>query len=179
MALKPTIYKLKIDLSDLDREVYESLNLTIARHPSETLERMVVRVLAFCFNSQNRLTFCKGLSDTDEPDLWQHSLDGSLELWIEVGEPDLERIKKATRLAPSVKVYTFNSKASTWWELNRNALAKLSASVYQFQWQQIQALANMIERTMEVSVTLSEQAAYIAAEQGETEVALMALQAVD
>lgn len=179
MALKPTIYKLKIDLSDLDREVYESLSLTIARHPSETLERMVVRVLAFCFNSHNQLTFCKGLSETDEPDLWQHSLDGSLELWIDVGEPDPERIKKATRLAPSVKVFTFNSKASTWWELNQNALANLSASVYQFQWEQIQALANLIERTMEISVTLSERTAFVAAEQGEAEVTLTVLQEDD
>lgn len=177
MALKPTIYKLKVDLSDLDRAVYESLSLTIAQHPSETLERMMVRMLAFCFNSQNRLSFCKGLSDTEEPDLWQHSLDGKLELWIDVGEPDPERIKKSTRLAPAVKVYTFNSKANTWWELNRNELAKLSASIYQFQWEQIQSLAKLVDRTMEISVTISEGSAYVAAEQGEAEVSLATLQA--
>ena len=179
MALKPTIYKMKIALSDLDRAVYESLSLTIARHPSETLERMVVRVLAFCFNSQDELTFCKGLSDTEEPDLWRHSLDGKLELWIDVGEPDLERIKKATRLGAEVKVYTFNSKASTWWELNRSGLAKLSALLYQFQWEQIQALANIVERTMDISITITEGTAYVAAEQGEFEVLLTTLQDAD
>ncbi|MFT5579343.1 MAG: hypothetical protein ACI9WS_002102, partial [Paraglaciecola psychrophila] len=115
MALKPTIYKLKIDLSDMDRAVYETLNLTVARHPSETLERMMVRVMAYAFNAQPQLTFCKGLSDTDEPDIWLHSLGGELELWIDVGEPAAERIKKATRQAKRVKVFSFNSKATTWW----------------------------------------------------------------
>ena len=85
MALKPTIYKLKVALSDLDRQVYEALNLTIARHPSETLERMMVRVMAFCFNAQDQLMFCQGISDTEEPDLWLHRLEGNLELWIDVG----------------------------------------------------------------------------------------------
>lgn len=176
MALKPTIYKLKVALSDLDRQVYEALNLTIARHPSETLERMMVRVMAFCFNAQDQLMFCKGISDTEEPDLWMHSLEGNLELWIEVGEPTFDRIKKATRVAPAVKVYCFNSKASTWWELNRSSFAGLSASIFQFQWDEIQALANKIERTMDVSITITENSAFVATEQGECEVSLLSLQ---
>lgn len=175
MALKPTIYKLKIALSDLDREVYEALNLTIARHPSETLERMLVRVLAYCFNAQDQLVFCKGLSDTEEPDLWLHSLNGSLDLWIDVGEPAVERIRKATRVASEVKVYSFNSKASTWWELNSEALSALPASVFQFQWQEIQALAKLVGRTMDASVTISTDSAYVATEQGECEVSLRQL----
>lgn len=176
MALKPTIYKLKIALSDLDREVYEALNLTIARHPSETLERMMVRVMAFCFNAHDQLMFCKGISDAEEPDLWMHSLEGNLELWIDVGEPTFDRIKKATRVAAAVKVYCFNSKASTWWELNRSSLSGLSASIFQFQWDEIQALANKIERTMDVSITITESSAYVATEQGECEVSLRQLQ---
>ncbi|MCB1669925.1 MAG: YaeQ family protein [Gammaproteobacteria bacterium] len=110
MALKPTIYKFKVDLSHLDRQVYETLNLTLARHPSETAERMLVRLLAFCFNARERLEFCKGLSNPEQPDLWQLGLTGNPELWIEVGEPATERIRKATRLAPFVVVYCFNSK---------------------------------------------------------------------
>jgi len=176
MALKPTIYKLKVALSDLDRQVYEALNLTIARHPSETLERMMVRVMAFCFNAQDQLMFCKGISDTEEPDLWMHSLEGNLELWIEVGEPTFDRIKKATRVASAVKVYCFNSKASTWWELNRSRLAGLSASIFQFQWDEIQALANKVERTMDVSIIITESSAYVTTEQGECEVSLLPLQ---
>lgn len=176
MALKPTIYKLKVALSDLDREVYETLNLTIACHPSETLERMMVRVMAFCFNAQDQLVFCKGLSDTEEPDLWLHSLDGNLELWIDVGEPATDRIKKATRVASAVKVYCFNNKASTWWELNRSSLAGLSVSIFQFQWNEIQTLAKMVDRTMDISITISDSSAYIATEEGECEVSLRLLQ---
>lgn len=176
MALKPTIYKLKVALSDLDREVYETLNLTIACHPSETLERMMVRVMAFCFNAQDQLVFCKGLSDTEEPDLWSHSLDGNLELWIDVGEPATDRIKKATRVASAVKVYCFNNKASTWWELNRSSLAGLSVSIFQFQWSEIQTLAKMVDRTMDISITISDSSAYIATEEGECEVSLRLLQ---
>ena len=153
MALKPTIYKFKVALSDLDREVYDSLNLTLARHPSETRERMLVRLLAFCFNAQQRLEFCKGISDPGEPDLWLRGLDGNLELWIDAGEPAVERVRKATRQASLVKVYSFNSKADTWWELNRKALAHLPAAVFKFQWDEIKALAESTERTMELSVT--------------------------
>jgi len=176
MALKPTIYKLKIALSDLDREVFDTLNLTLACHPSETLERMMVRVLAYCFNAQEHLVFCKGLSDTEDPDLWMHSLDGNLDLWIDVGEPGLDRIKKASRVATDVKVYCFNNKASTWWEINRNNLVELSASIFQFQWKQIQTLANKVERTMDISITITDCSAYIATEQGECEVVLQTLQ---
>lgn len=172
MALKPTIYKFNVALSDIDRDVYESLNLTLARHPSETMERMLVRLLAFCFNARERLEFCKGLSDPEEPDLWQRGLDGNLELWIDVGEPAVERVKKATRVASTVKVYSFNSKADTWWELNRNALSALSAEVFQFQWDEIKSLADKLERTMEMSVTISEASAYVATAQGECEVSL-------
>jgi uncharacterized protein YaeQ len=176
MALKPTIYKLKLALSDLDRGVYESLNLTVARHPSETLERMVVRILAFSLNAREQLTFCKGLSDTEEPDIWRHSLDGTLELWIDVGEPAPERIKKATRIATEVKVYCFNHKASTWWELNREAFAALPASVIQFQWPEIQALAKLMDRTLDASITITDGAIYVATESGECELATSQLQ---
>jgi uncharacterized protein YaeQ len=173
MALKPTIYKFNVALSDIDRDVYESLNLTLARHPSETMERMLVRLLAFCFNTRERLEFCKGISDPEEPDLWQRGLDGNLELWIDVGEPAVERIKKATRVASLVKVYSFNSKADTWWGLNRDALVALPAEIFQFQWDEIKNLADRIDRTMDLSVTISEASAYVATARGECEVALL------
>lgn len=175
MALKPTIYKLKLALSDLDREVYESFTLTVARHPSETLERMMVRVLAFCLNAQEHLVFCKGLSDTEEPDLWCHSLDGKLKLWIDVGEPTVERIKKATRVAEAVRVYCFNNKANTWWDLNATAFCALPAAVFQFQWNEIQKLTKLADRTMDVSVTVTDGSTYVATARGECEVGLRRL----
>lgn len=177
MALKPTIYKLNIALSDLDRNHYEALNLTLAQHPSETLERMMVRVLAFCINAEEHLTFTKGVSAIDEPDIWKHTLDGQLALWIDVGEPAADRIKKATRLAQTVKVYSFNSKSQAWWTQNQRSFNKLSASVFQFQWENIQALAALVQRTMSMSVTISEHSAYVASGLGECEVLWVPLQA--
>jgi len=115
LALKPIIYKIRINLSDLDRNYYDTLNLILAQHPSETLERMMVRVLAFCINAQEFLVFTKGLCAVEEPDIWARTLDDRISLWIDVGEPSLERIKKARRLSPVVKIYSFNSKSDRWW----------------------------------------------------------------
>lgn len=176
MAIKPTIYKLTVSLSDLNRDIYDSLNLTIARHPSETLERMMVRVLAFCLNAREQLVLCKGLSDTEEPDIWAHSLDGNLELWIDVGEPSPERIKKASRIARQVRIYGFNSKAPTWWQQNEKQLGDLNANVYRFLWEQVQALAAIVDRGMDLSITISGDSIYVASEMGECELVLEPLQ---
>lgn len=170
MAIKPTIYKLKISLSDLNRNYYDTLNLTLALHPSETLERMMVRVMAYCINAQEHLTFTKGLSDIDEPDIWARTLDDQLTLWIDVGEPAVDRIKKASRLAREVKVYCFNTKSDVWWDQAQAKIKQLKASIFRFQWQEIQALAAMVQRTMEISVTITGDSAYVATEQGECEV---------
>lgn len=176
MAIKPTIYKLKIALSDLNRDVYDSISLTLARHPSETMERMMVRVLAYCLNSSEQLVFCKGLSDTEEPDLWAHSLDGSLQLWIDVGEPSVDRIKKSSRVAEQVQVYSFNHKASTWWKQNQGQLSSLSVSIYRFDWEQVRTLASISDRGMEFSLTLSGDSLYVASELGECELFIETLQ---
>jgi uncharacterized protein YaeQ len=177
MALKPTIYKFKIALTDLNRQYYDTLNLTIAQHPSETLERMMARMLAFCLNAQESLAFTKGLSSAEEPDLWAHTPDGRIALWIDVGEPAPERIKKATRIAQAVKVYSFNSKSNVWWMQEQAKLNPLNAAVFRFQWPDIQALAKLVQRTMDISVTVSEESAYVAAEAGECEVGWVVLQA--
>ena len=178
MALKPTICKLTIDLSDIDRHVYDTLNLTVAQHPSETMERMMSRILCFCINSQEYLEFTKGLSAVDEPDIWAKSLDGQTSLWIDIGEPNPERIKKATRVASNVRVYSFNSKSEVWWNQNKDLLKKLKVSVYQFPWESIQALSELYERTMAFSVTISDDSCYISSERGECEVSWITLQTV-
>ena len=177
MALRPVIYKFKIALTDLNRPHYDTLNLTVAQHPSETLERMMARMLAFCLNAQESLAFTKGLSSAEEPDLWAHSPDGRIALWIDVGEPSPERIKKASRIAQSVKVYSFNTKSNVWWMQEQVKFNELTAAIYQFQSPDIQALAKLAQRTMDISVTISEQSAYIAAEAGECEVSWAVLQA--
>ena len=176
MAIKPTIYKLKISLSDLNRNHYDTLNLTLALHPSETIERMMVRVLAYCINAQEHLSFTKGLSAIDEPDIWVRTLDDQLTLWIDIGEPAVDRIKKASRLAPAVKIYCFNSKSDVWWQQAKDKINQLKASIFRFQWLDIQALATLVQRTMEISVTITGDSAYVATELGECEVSWEVLQ---
>jgi len=175
MALKPTIYKARIALSDLDRNLYESLNLTIALHPSETLERMVARILAYCLNAQDNLIFCKGLSDTEEADLWVRDLNDAIALWIDVGEPAAERIKKASRLAKMVKVYSFNSKSDTWWTQGQQEFTQLKAQWFQFPWPQVQALAAKVNKTMDWSVTISENSLFVSTDDGDVEITLISL----
>jgi len=176
VALKPTIFKFKISLSDLNRNYYDTLNFTVAQHPSETPERMMMRVLAFCINAQEHLAFTQGLSAVDEPDIWAHSLSGQLALWIEVGEPAVDRIKKATRLAQTVKVYSFNTKSNAWWAKASAQFIKFEADFYQFKWTEIEALALLLQRTMDLSITISGDSVYTAAELGECEVAWRVLQ---
>ena len=176
VAIKPTIYKLKISLSDLNRNYYETLNLTVAQHPSETVERMMARVMAYCINAQEYLTFAKGMNDIDEPDIWAKTLDDQLLLWIDVGEPAVDRIKKASRLAQAVRIYSFNSKSDVWWDQAQEKIKQLKASVYRFDWQNIQALAALVQRTMDISVTITGDSAYVATELGECEVSWMELQ---
>ncbi len=178
MALKPTIFKFKISLSDLNRNYYDTLNLTVAQHPSETAERMMVRVLAFCLNAQEHLEFTQGLSAIDQPDVWMHSFDGQLALWIDVGEPAVDRIKKATRIAKTVKVYSFNSKSNVWWNQGEDQFNKHAVAVYQFDWENIRALAALLQRTMDLSITITGDSAYVSAELGECEVDWIVLQRV-
>lgn len=179
MALKPTIYKLRISLSDLNRNYYDTLNLTLAQHPSETIERMMARALAFCINAREHLTFTRGLSEVDEPDVWLRSYDEQTLLWIDVGEPAFDRIKKACRLAKAVNVYSFNSKSDVWWSQVQNKMKVLPASFYKFEWEEIEALALLVERTMDMSVSITGDSAYIATDNGECEVGWVTLQEVD
>lgn len=178
MALKPTIYKININRSDLNNDIYDSLSLTVAQHPSETLERMMARVVAFCLHSQQEfLTFTKGLSNVDDPDIWAKSLSDEFLLWIDMGEPAFDRIKKASRMAKSVNVFSFNSKSDVWWRQGQSDFSKLkNLTVYQFQFEQIQQLAKLVKRTMELSVTISGESSYIATDLGECEVTHTVLQ---
>ena len=169
MAIKPTIYKFRISLSDLNRDYYDTLNLTLAQHPSETIERMMVRVLAYCLNAREHLAFTKGLSEINEPDIWERSLDEQILLWIDVGEPAVDRIKKNCRLAKSVKIYCFNSKANVWWSQLQTKINQMPVSVYQFDWENIQLLASMVQRTMDISISITGDSAYVATESGECE----------
>jgi len=176
MALKPTIYKATVNLNDTDRDYYDALQLTMACHPSETLERMMVRLLAFCLQAREGLMFCKGISSSDEPDLWAHELDGTLALWIDVGEPAVDRIRKASRIAKKVVVYSFNSKSSVWWTQHQAQLSQLDVSVYQLAWPAVQRLAAQASRTMDLSVTIAEGTVWLTLAQETCELQVLPLQ---
>jgi len=167
VAIKPTIYKKRISLSDLERNYYDSLNLTIALHPSETIERMVARVLAFCLNADQNPAFTKAV---DEPDIWLKTLDGNVDLWIDVGEPAVDRIKKASRQSKKVIVYSFNSKSNVWWEQSKSKLVFDNVEVVRFNADSIIELSAFVERTSEWSITITGQTAFVATAKGEVEV---------
>ena len=176
MAIKPTIYKLRIAISDFNRDYYDSVNVTVALHPSETLERMMVRIVAYCINAQENITFTQGLSNIEEPDIWVRTLDDLITLWIEVGEPAPDRIKKSSRNAPEVKVYSFNSKSDTWWKQSQAKMSQFNnVQFYQFNWQQIQMLATCVTRTMDWSLSISGDTVYIATESQECELVISEL----
>jgi uncharacterized protein YaeQ len=155
MALKPTIYKAQIELADSDNNRYESLSLTLARHPSETLERMAARLLAYCLNVARGLEFTRGLSTSEEPDIWLHSDGGEIEHWIEVGQPEHLRLRKACGRARQVSLYTFGKSSDTWWKNNGDIISALPhLRAWQFSWPEIVAVAAMLDRTMQLSVSI-------------------------
>jgi uncharacterized protein YaeQ len=176
MALKPTIFKFAIALSDVEENRYLDLNLTVAQHPSETLERMMVRLLAYCLNADEGIEFARGLSDNDEPDLWQRSLDGRVLKWIEVGEPAPERLRKASRIAKCVQVYSFNSKSEAWWRQSGKKIDRSEVKVFQFDRDAISQLTGLVRRTLQLSITISGMSAFVASETGSVDVTWRELQ---
>ncbi|PMH37120.1 hypothetical protein BCU68_08450 [Vibrio sp. 10N.286.49.B3] len=176
MALKPTIYKFRIALTDMNRDYYDSFNLTIAQHPSETEQRMMARILAFCINASPELKFTKGLSSTEEPDLWEVSLDDQIQQWIDIGEPDPERVKKSTRSSKAVKVYSFNSKSNVWWEQNKGKFSYLNAEISRLNHEGVDDMAKMIQRTMDFSIMLSDNSIFVNSSDASCEVTWETLQ---
>jgi uncharacterized protein YaeQ len=164
VALKATIFKAELQVSDLDRGHFETHSLTIARHPSETDERMMVRLLAFALNADAALEFGRGLSAEDEPDLVKKDLTGAIELWIDVGLPDEREVRKAAGRAREVKVYAYGARSATlWWAANGEALAKLrNVSVLEVTAETCEVLERFAARNMKLSCTIQEGHAWLA-----------------
>jgi uncharacterized protein YaeQ len=151
MAIKPTIYKATIDISDIDRGYYAEHSLTIACHPSETTERMMLRILAFAHNADERLAFGVDIGDTDEPSLWKHDLTGAIEQWIEIGQPDDRRILKACGRAKEVIVYSSGRATDPWWnEIAPKLERAKNLSVFGITDSSAKKLATLAERTMKL-----------------------------
>jgi uncharacterized protein YaeQ len=164
MATKATIFKVDLQIADMDRNYYQTHALTIARHPSETDERMMVRVLAFARHAHEALAFSKGLSTEDEPDLWQKDLTGDIELWIDLGQPEEKRIRRACGRARQVIIYTYSGhSAELWWQKQRDALQRLSnLTVIDVPAATVQALAGLAQRGMQLQCTIQDGQIWLA-----------------
>lgn len=162
MALKPTIYKAQVTLADSDRDCFEELSLILAKHPSETLERMTARLLAYCLNSSRGLDFTKGISTAEEPDIWQHSDSGEIEHWIELGQPEEPRLRKACGRSKRVSVYAFSKSSDTWWKINGELIRSLPRiDVWQFPWEDVVAATDLLKRTVQLNVSIVGGTVYI------------------
>ena len=157
MALKSTIYKADLQIADMDRHYYQDHSLTLARHPSETDERLMMRLLAFVRHAHEALIFAKGLSDVDEPDLWQKDLTGAIELWIDVGQPDDRRMLKACGRASEVIVYSYSSTSAIWWGQVGNRVERArNLTMYNLAAETSEALAAMARRNMQLQCTIQD-----------------------
>ena len=177
MALKATIFKAELQVADIDRHYYGDHALTIARHPSETDERMMVRVLAFARHAHEALLFGRGLSTDDEPDLWRMDLTGAILLWIDVGLPDEKRIRRACGRAGEVFIYSYGGRgADLWWEQTRSKLDRTTnLTVVNLPFAATQALAKLAQRTMQLQCTIQEGQIWIADADQRVEVYLQVL----
>ncbi|MEW9899637.1 YaeQ family protein [Chitinivorax sp. PXF-14] len=159
MALKATIFKASLQIADMDRHHYQDHSVTLARHPSESDERMMVRLLAFAVNADEALSFGAGLCDDEEPDIWLNDLTGATRLWIELGQPDEKRLKKACSRAERVIVYSYSgNSANIWWEQLRGSLSRLNnLTVYKLPAETAAELAKLAQRTMQLQCTIQEE----------------------
>lgn len=158
MALKATICKAALQISDMDRGYYHEHALTVARHPSETDERMMVRLLAFSLHANDALSFGKGLSTDDEPDIWDRDLTGAVKTWIDVGLPDEKRIRKACGRSNQVFVYSYGAQAPrVWWSQIGSSLEKVrNLSVLRLP-PETRELAKLADRNMRLTCTIQER----------------------
>ena len=159
MAIKATIYKVDIQISDMDRGYYEDLSLTIAKHPSETDERMMVRLLAFALNAAEGLRFTEGISaKEDEPDIWLKDLTGDIDLWIEIGLPDEKKIKKACNRAKHVYVYPYGGRiVQQWWQPMAGRLSKhKNLKLIALPQEATKSLAALAQRSMTLQCTVQD-----------------------
>ncbi|MFG6083804.1 YaeQ family protein [Paracoccus litorisediminis] len=158
MAQNATIYKIELSVSDMDRHYYETHKLTVAKHPSETDERLMVRMLAFALNAHEKLELTKGLSADDEPDIWQKQLSGELDLWVALGLPSEKVVRQSCSKAKAVVVYSYGGKtAEIWWNKIKNSTARFAnLQVVNFSEKDTAELGKQASRTMKLQVNVQD-----------------------
>ncbi|ARU32150.1 hypothetical protein CAP31_10945 [Sulfuriferula sp. AH1] len=179
MALKSTIFKAALQIANMDQHYYQDHALTIARHPSETDERMMVRLLAFALHANDALNFGNGIINDDEPDLWHKDLTGAIKTWIDVGLPDEKMVRKACGRANHVIIYSYGGRtADMWWDQASGRLAKIkNLDVYNIPLETTRALGKLAERNMQLNFTLQEGHIWLANQHDSVEVAVTTVNA--
>lgn len=165
MALKATIYKAHINVADLDRHVYIDKSHTLACHPSETVQRLMLRLITWGLNADEDLLFTKGLCDTDEPDLWIKNLSDEIELWIDLGLPDEKRLKKAAHRAKKALIVAYGDNAAPiWWQQNKAKIQQYgNISVMFVNDQTLAELEDLTERSMQLQLTIEGEQGWLSA----------------
>lgn len=158
MAQNATIYKVELSVSDMDRQYYETHKLTVARHPSETDERLMVRIVAFALNAHEHLEMTKGLSTDDEPDIWQKSLSGELDVWVALGLPSNKVIRQSCSKADKVVIYPYGGRtAEIWWDKVKNSTTRFdNLQVVNFSAADTDALAQLASRAMKLQINIQD-----------------------
>ncbi len=181
MALKSTVFKAEVQLADLDRQHFGDYSLTLARHPSETDERMMIRLLAFLLNASETLVFGRGLSTEDEADLWDLDATGSIERWIDVGLPDEKAVRRACNRARHVVVLSYGGRAAEiWWQQNAGKLSnQKNLHVLSLTVDEGKALAGLAERGMRLQCTVQDGVVWLGSDSQHLEIAPRILLAPD
>lgn len=158
MAKNATIYKVELSVSDMDRHYYETHKLTVAKHPSETDERLMVRIVAFALNAHENLEMTKGISTDDEPDIWQKSLSGELNVWVALGLPSEKVMRQSCSKADKVVVYPYGGRtAEMWWDKIKNSTNRFeNLQVINFSEQDTDALAKLASRAMKLQINIQD-----------------------
>lgn len=164
MAISSTINKVSLNIADMDQHYYQSHDLTIAQHPSETNFRFMIRLIAFALNASDQLSFSKGLESDEEPDLWQKSLTDEIELWVDLGQADEKRIRKACGRAKQVIIYTYHErKAKAWWEQQQAKLQRFSnLKVLHINAENVDSL---LQRSMQIQCNIQDGEIYLSDDQ--------------
>lgn len=174
MALRATVSKLQLEVSDIDRGHYASYALTVAKHPSETDERVLIRVVAFALNAHEHLTFAGDLSTAEEPALWRKDLTGAIEQWIEIGQPDARVLRKASSRSRMVTLYAYGRGADVWWSRTRGDLARFD-SLSVFQLEPDQDLGVLIERNMALHALIQDGRVSLSSDRAHVDVTVVPL----
>ncbi|WP_257283633.1 YaeQ family protein [Endozoicomonas sp. SESOKO1] len=158
MALKARIYKAGINVADMNRHYYADHDLTIARHPSENDERAMLRLMVWLLHASGELQFTKGISTDDEPDIWQKNLSGEIETWIELGQPDEKRIRKACGRAKKVYIYNYGGRSSDiWWQQYHDKVQRFdNLYIYRIPAEGNE-LVRLIDKTMKLHCIIQDQ----------------------